>query len=79
MITRAQQQPNATATQLDSSNFFVRRPEEYERTLHDETQVGLDCKYLIYELIKLRFTRRLNFCQQREGNRNQIGLKCQIK
>ena len=33
MITRAQQQRNATATQLDSSDFFVLRLEEYERTL----------------------------------------------
>ena len=33
MITGAQQQRNATATQFDSSDFFVRRPEEYERTL----------------------------------------------
>ena len=33
MITGAQQQRNATATQFDSSNFFVRRPEEYERAL----------------------------------------------
>ena len=33
MITRAQQQRNATATQFDSSDFFVRRPEEYEGTL----------------------------------------------
>ena len=32
VITRAQQQRNATATQLDSSDFFVRRL--YERTLH---------------------------------------------
>ena len=30
MITWAQQQRNATATQFDSSDFFVRRPEEYE-------------------------------------------------
>ena len=33
MITRAQQQRNATASQFDSSDFFVRRPEEYEGTL----------------------------------------------
>ena len=33
MITRAQQQRNATAIQLNSSDFFVRRLEEYERTL----------------------------------------------
>ena len=33
MITRAQQQRNVTATQCDSSDFFVRRPEEYEGTL----------------------------------------------
>ena len=33
IITRAQQQRNATATQLDSSDFFVRRPKEYEGTL----------------------------------------------
>ena len=34
MIARAQQQRNATATQFDSSEFFVRRLEEYaERTL----------------------------------------------
>ena len=33
MITRAQQQRNATATQFDSLDFFVRRVEEYERTL----------------------------------------------
>ena len=33
MITRAQQQRNATATQFDSSEFFVRRVEEYEITL----------------------------------------------
>ena len=32
MITGAQQQRNATATQFDSSDFFVRRPEEYEGT-----------------------------------------------
>ena len=30
MITGAQRQRNATATQFDSSDFFVRRPEEYE-------------------------------------------------
>ena len=34
MITRAQQQRNATATQLDSSDVFVRRLVEYEITLH---------------------------------------------
>ena len=33
MTTGAQQQRNATATQFDSSDFFVRRPEEYEGTL----------------------------------------------
>ena len=33
MITRAQQQRNTTATQFDSSGFFVRRVEEYEITL----------------------------------------------
>ena len=33
MITGAQQQQNATATQFDSSDFFVRRPDEYEGTL----------------------------------------------
>ena len=33
MITGAQQQRNATATQFDSSDFFVRRPEECEGTL----------------------------------------------
>ena len=33
MIAGAQQQRNATATQFDSSDFFVRRPEEYEGTL----------------------------------------------
>lgn len=33
MITRAQQQRNLTATQFDSSEFFVLRLEEYERTL----------------------------------------------
>ena len=33
MITGAQQQRNATATQFDSWDFFVRRPEEYEGTL----------------------------------------------
>ena len=33
MITGAQQQRNATATQFDSSDFFVRRPEEYEGNL----------------------------------------------
>ena len=33
MITGAQQQRNATATQFDSSDFFVRRPEEDEGTL----------------------------------------------
>ena len=33
IISRAQQQRNATATQFDSSEFFVRRLEEYERTL----------------------------------------------
>ena len=32
MIPEAQQQGNATATQFDSSVFFVRRPEEYEGT-----------------------------------------------
>ena len=32
MIARAQQQRNATAAQFDSSEFFVRRLEEYERT-----------------------------------------------
>ena len=32
-ISRAQQQRNATTTQFDSSEFFVRRLEEYERTL----------------------------------------------
>ena len=33
MIPEAQQHRNATATQFDSSVFFVRRPEEYEGTL----------------------------------------------
>ena len=33
MITGAQQQRNATATQFDSSDFFVHRPEECEGTL----------------------------------------------
>ena len=33
MITRAQQQRNATTTQFDSPVFFVLRPEEYEGTL----------------------------------------------
>ena len=33
MIARAQQQQNATAIQFDSSESFVRRQEEYERTL----------------------------------------------
>ena len=33
MITRPQQQRNATANQLDSSDFFVHRLEEYESTL----------------------------------------------
>ena len=33
MITRAQQQRNATASQFDSSDFFVYRPEEYEGIL----------------------------------------------
>ena len=33
MISRAQQQRNATATQFDSSDFFVRRLEEYEGIL----------------------------------------------
>ena len=33
IISRAQQQRNATATQFDSSEFFVRRLEEYERAL----------------------------------------------
>ena len=33
MITRAQQQQNVTATQLDSSDFFVRSLEEYKWTL----------------------------------------------
>ena len=33
MIARAQQQRNATAAQFDSLEFFVRRLEEYERTL----------------------------------------------
>ena len=33
MISRAQQQPNATATQFDSSDFLVRRLEEYEGIL----------------------------------------------
>ena len=46
---------------------------------YDETQVGLYWKYPISELIKLRITRWLNFCQQRAVNRNQIGLTCQIK
>ena len=32
MITGAQQQRNATATQFDSSDFLVRRLEEYEGT-----------------------------------------------
>ena len=32
VITRAQQQRNATTTQFDSSDFFVRRPEEDEGT-----------------------------------------------
>ena len=35
-------------------------------TIHDETQVGLDWKYPISELIKLRLTTWLKFCQQRE-------------
>ena len=33
MTTRARQQRNTTVTQFDSSDFFVRRPEEYEGTL----------------------------------------------
>ena len=33
VIARAQQQRNATAAQFDSLKFFVRRLEEYERTL----------------------------------------------
>ena len=33
MTTRAQQQRHAAATQFDSSDFFVRIPEEYEGTL----------------------------------------------
>ena len=33
IITRAQQQRNLTDTQFGSSEFFVRRLEEYERTL----------------------------------------------
>ncbi len=33
MITRAQQQRNASSPQFDSSDFFVRRPEEYDGTL----------------------------------------------
>ena len=33
MTTRAQQQRNTTATQFNYSDFYVRRPEEYERTL----------------------------------------------
>ena len=33
VIARAQQQRNATATQFDSLEFFVRRLKEYERTL----------------------------------------------
>ena len=33
MITGAQRQRNATATKFNSSDFFVRRPEEYEGTL----------------------------------------------
>ena len=32
MISRAQQQRNATAAQFDSSDFLVRRLEEYEGT-----------------------------------------------
>ena len=32
MIARAQQQRNTTATQFDSSELFVRRLEEHERT-----------------------------------------------
>ena len=50
-----------------------------ENQQHDETQVGLDWKYPISELIKLRFTGRLNFCQQKEINPYQIGLTCRIK
>ena len=34
MITRAQQQRSTTATQFDSSDFFVRRLEQYEGTLN---------------------------------------------
>ena len=37
IITRAQQQRNLTAVQFDSSEFFVRRLEEYERTLCVQT------------------------------------------
>ena len=33
MITRVQQQRNAAAAQFDSSEFFARRMEEYERSL----------------------------------------------
>ena len=36
MITGAQRQRNATASQFDSSDFFVRRPEEYEGTSNYE-------------------------------------------
>ena len=42
MITGAQQQRNATATQFDSSDFFVRRPEEYEVTL--KVAVAFRCR-----------------------------------
>ena len=34
MITRVQQQRNASATQFDPSEFFAHRMEEYERTLN---------------------------------------------
>ena len=55
------------------------RKKEKRKKKHDETQVGLNWKYPISELIKLWFTGRLNFCQQKEINPYQIGLTCQIK
>ena len=33
LISSARQQQNATATQFDTAEFFIRRLEEYERTL----------------------------------------------
>ena len=43
MTTRAKQQRNTTATQIDYSDLYDRRPEEYEGTLIVLTILQISC------------------------------------